>query len=43
MGDDSVVECTYDAGSVRAMSSWTIVANGKFDAPRNGVVSLLLL
>jgi hypothetical protein len=42
MGDDSVMECIYDSGSVRAMSSWTIVANGKYDAPRNGVVSPLL-
>ncbi|XP_070501842.1 putative ferric-chelate reductase 1 homolog [Chironomus tepperi] len=37
MGDDSVVECIYDSGSVRAMVSHTIVANGKFDAPRSGV------
>lgn len=38
MGDDSVMECIYDSGSVRALSSWTVVSNGKFDAPRNGVV-----
>jgi hypothetical protein len=39
MGDDSVMECINEAGSVRAYSSWTTVSNGKFDAQRSGVVS----
>lgn len=37
MGDDSVMECIYESGSVRAVSSWTTVGSGKFDAPRSGV------
>jgi hypothetical protein len=39
MGRDSVVECVSQAGSVKAYTSWTVVANGKFDAPRTGIVS----
>lgn len=41
MGDDSVMECIYDTGSIKALNSWTIVQSGKFDAPRAGVVNLL--
>lgn len=37
MGRDSVVECISQSGSVKAFTSWTVVANGKFDAPRTGV------
>lgn len=39
MGRDSVIECVSQAGSVKAYTSWTVVANGKFDAPRTGIVS----
>lgn len=39
MGRDSVVECISESGSVKAYMSWTVVANGKFDAPRTGIVS----
>lgn len=39
MGKDSVVECINESGSVKAYTSWTVVANGKFDAPRTGIVS----
>lgn len=38
MGKDSVVECINESGSVKAYMSWTSVANGKFDAPRTGIV-----
>jgi hypothetical protein len=41
MGRDSVVECVSEAGSVKAYTSWTIVANGKYDSPRTGIVSLI--
>ncbi|CRL00019.1 CLUMA_CG013306, isoform A [Clunio marinus] len=37
MGKDSVVECVNESGSVKAYTSWTIVSNGKFDAPRTGI------
>lgn len=40
MGRDSVVECLVEAGTVRAYSSMTLVAGGKFDSPRTGIVSL---
>lgn len=39
MGRDSVVECINDANSVRAYSSYTVVGGGKYDSPREGVVS----
>lgn len=39
MGRDSVVECLVEAGSVKAYTSMTSVGNGKFDAPRTGIVS----
>lgn len=37
MGKDSVIECVNEAGSIKAYASWTEVALGKFDAPRNVV------
>lgn len=40
MGKDSVVECVNESGSVKAYTSWTVVSNGKFDAPRTGIVRL---
>lgn len=40
MGKDSVVECVNESGSVKAYTSMTVVANGKFDSPRTGIVSL---
>lgn len=39
MGKDSVIECINEAGSVKAFSSMTIAAGGKYDAPRSGIVS----
>jgi hypothetical protein len=38
MGDDSVVECINESGSVKAYTSWTIAGAGKFDSSRNGIV-----
>ncbi|CAO1339323.1 unnamed protein product [Diamesa serratosioi] len=35
MGKDSVIECVNEAGSIKAYSSWTEVALGKFDAVRD--------
>lgn len=37
MGKDSVVECLSEAGTIKAYTSWTVVADGKFDAPRTGI------
>jgi hypothetical protein len=39
MGRDSVVECLNESGSVKAYTSLTEVGNGKYDAPRTGIVS----
>ncbi|KAG5675626.1 hypothetical protein PVAND_005515 [Polypedilum vanderplanki] len=37
MGDDSVVECVNESGSIKAYTSWTTVGGGKFDSSRNGI------
>lgn len=38
MGRDSVIECVTESGAVKAYTSMTVVANGKFDSPRTGIV-----
>lgn len=38
MGDDSVIECINEVGSIKAFSSYTTVGD-KYDAQRVGVVS----
>lgn len=40
MGKDSVVECLSESGSIKAYSSMTVAANGRYDSPRTGIVSL---
>lgn len=37
MGDDSVIECVPESGTVKAFSSWTRV--GPYGVTRSGIVS----